>query len=53
MTNIDSVLKSKDVILSAKVRIVFPIVMYSCESWTIKKKALNICTWWSSMLDFQ
>ena len=43
MTNIDSVLKSKNIILLAKVHIVFPIVMYSCESWTIKKEALKIC----------
>ena len=41
MTNLDSRLKSKDITLSAKVRLVkamvFPIVMYGCESWTIKK----------------
>ena len=41
MTNIDSILKSKDIILPTKVRLVkamvFPIVMYGCESWTIKK----------------
>ena len=41
MTNLDSVLKSRDVTLPAKVRIVkalvFPVVMYKCESWTIKK----------------
>ena len=41
MTNLDSVLKSKDITLSAKVHIVkgmvFPVVMYRCESWTIKK----------------
>ena len=41
MTNLDSVLKSKDIILLTKVRIVkamvFPGVMYGCESWTIKK----------------
>ena len=41
MTNLDSVLKSKDITLSAKVHIVkgmvFPVVMYGCESWTIKK----------------
>ena len=41
MTNIDSVLKSRDVTLLQKVRIVramvFPVVMYRCESWTIKK----------------
>ena len=41
MTNIGSLLKSRDIILLAKVRIVeatvFPVVMYGCESWTIKK----------------
>ena len=40
MTNLDSVLKSRDIILPAKVHIVkavvFPVVMYGCESWTIK-----------------
>ena len=41
MTNLDSILKSRDITLSIKVRlvkaIVFPVVMYGCESWTIKK----------------
>ena len=41
MTNLDSVLKSKDISLLTKVRIVkalvFPVVMYRCENWTIKK----------------
>ena len=41
MTNLDSVLKSRDIILLTKVRIVkamvFPVAMYGCESWTIKK----------------
>ena len=41
MTNLDRVLKSRDVILPTKVCIVkamvFPVVMYRCESWTIKK----------------
>ena len=41
MTNLDSVLKSRDITLPTKVRIVkalvFPAVMYGCESWTIKK----------------
>ena len=41
MTNLDSILKSRDITLSTKVHlvkaIVFPIVMYGCESWTIKK----------------
>ena len=41
MTNIDSILKSRDVTLPTKVRLVkamvFPVVMYGCESWTVKK----------------
>ena len=41
MTNLDSILKSGDITLPAKVRLVkamvFPVVMYGCESWTIKK----------------
>ena len=42
MTNLDSVLKSTDITLLTKVHIVkamvFPVVMYGCESWTIDKK---------------
>ena len=41
MTNLDSILKSKDITLSTKVHLikamVFPVVMHGCESWTIKK----------------
>ena len=41
MTNLDSILKSRDITLPAKVHIVkamvFPVVMYGCESWIIKK----------------
>ena len=41
MTNLDSIFKSRDVTLPTKVRLVkamvFPVVMYGCESWTIKK----------------
>ena len=41
MTNLDSILKSRDITLSTKVRLVkamvLPVVMYGCESWTIKK----------------
>ena len=41
MTNLDSILKSRDTSLPTKVRLVkamvFPVVMYACESWTIKK----------------
>ena len=41
MTNLDNILKSRDIILSTKVHLVkamvFPVVMYGCESWTVKK----------------
>ena len=41
MTNLDSILKSTDIILPTKIRLVtamvFPVVMYGCESWTVKK----------------
>ena len=37
MTNLDSMLKSRDSTLSTKVHMVFPVAMYGCESWTIKK----------------
>ena len=41
MTNLDSILKSRDMTLSTKVHLVkamvFPVVMYGCESWTIRK----------------
>jgi len=41
VTNLDSILKSRDITLPTKVRLVkalvFPVVMYGCESWTIKK----------------
>ena len=41
MTNLNSELKSRDIMLRAKVRLVkamvFPVVMYGCESWTVKK----------------
>ena len=41
MTNLDSILKSRDITLLTKVRLVkamvFPVVMYGCENWTIKK----------------
>ena len=55
MTNLDSILKSRDITLSTKVRlvkaIVFPVVMYGYESWTIKKAehwrmdAFELCCW--------
>ena len=45
MTNLDSILKSRDITLSTKVHLVkamvFQVVMYACESWTIKKSALR------------
>ena len=41
MTNLDSILKSKDITLPTKIHLVkvmvFPVVMYGCESWTVKK----------------
>ena len=46
MTNLDSILKSKDIILLTKVHlvqaVVFPVVMYGCESWTVKKAERRI-----------
>ena len=54
MTNLDSILKSRDITLSTKVRLVkamIPVVMYGCESWTIKKAehrridAFELCCW--------
>ena len=55
MTNLDSILKSRDITLPTKVRIVkamvFPVVMYGCESWTVKKAerrridAFELCCW--------
>ena len=59
MTNLDSVLKSQEVTLPTKVRVVkvmnFPVVMYGCESWTIKKpEDLRIDVfklwWWRRLL---
>ena len=38
MTNLDSIFKSRDITLATKVKaMVFPVVMYGCESWTVKK----------------
>ena len=55
MTNPDSILKSRDISLPTKVRLVkamaFPVVMYGCESWTLKKAehqridAFELCCW--------
>ena len=45
MTNLDSILESRDIILSTKVRLlktmVFPVVIYECGSWSIKKVEKN------------
>ena len=45
MTNLDSILKTRDITLLTKVHLVkamvFPVVMYGCESWTIKKAELQ------------
>ena len=45
MTNLDNILKSKDITLPTKVRLVkamvFPVVMYGCESWTVKNLELS------------
>ena len=55
VTNLDSILKSRNITLSTKVSIVkiigFPVIMYKCESWTIKKAehqridAFELCCW--------
>ena len=55
MTNLDSILKSRDITLPTKVHLakalVFPVVMYECQSWTIKKAdsrridAFELCCW--------
>ena len=58
MTNVDSILKSRDIILPTKVRVVkamiFPVVMYGCESWTIEKAENRIDAFelwcWRSLL---
>ena len=60
MTNLDSILKSRDITLPSKVHLVkamvFPVVMYGCESWTIKKAefrrtdASELWCWWRLLL---
>ena len=57
MTNLDSILKSRDITLSTKVHLVkamvFPVVMYGCESWTIKKaehQRINELWYWRRLL---
>ena len=53
MTNLDSILKNRDITLPTKVHlvktVVFPVVMYGCESWTIKKAAFELW-WWRRLL---
>ena len=58
MTNLDSILKSRDITLPTKVHLVkamvFPVVMYGCESWTIKKAERRRIDafelWWRRLL---
>ena len=60
MTNLESILKSRDITLPTKVHlvkaIVFPVVMYGCESWTIKKaaaaKSLQSCPTFCDPMDY-
>ena len=53
MTNLDSILKRRDITLPTKVHLVkalvFPLVMYGCESWTIKKEPKNWYFWTSCL----
>ena len=56
MTNLDSILKSRDITLPTKVRLVkamvFPVLMYECESWTIKKaECQSIDAFWTVVLE--
>ena len=56
MAKLDSILKSRDITLSTKVRLVkamvFPVVMYGCESWTVKKaEHQRIDAFWTVMLE--
>ena len=55
MTNLDSILKSRDIILPTKVHLVkamvFPVVMYGCESWTVKKAKHRSWCFWSVVLE--
>ena len=55
MTNLDSILKSKDITLPTKVRLVkamvFPVVTYGCESWTVKKAEMKNWYFWTVMLE--
>ena len=55
MTNLDSIFKSRDITLPTKVRLlkamVFPVVMYGCESWTVKKTAPKNWCFWTVVLE--
>ena len=57
VTNLDSVLKSRDITLSTKVNLIkamdFPVVMYGCESWTINKEGWALKNWclWTMVLE--
>ena len=55
MTNLDSILKSRDITLPTKVRLVkamvFPVVTYECESWTIQKAERQIWRFWTVVLE--
>ena len=55
MTNLDSILKTRDITLSTKVHLVkamvFPLVMYGCESWTIKKAEHRSWCFWTVVLE--
>ena len=50
MTNLDSILKSRDITLPTKVHLVkamvFPVVMYGCESWTVKRRRIDAFELW-------
>ena len=57
MTNLDSILESRDITLPTKVRLVkamvFPVVMYGCESWTVKKaehQRIDVFELWRRLL---
>ena len=55
MTNLDSILKSRDITLPTEVRLVkamvLPVVMYGCESWTVKKAVPKNWCFWTVMLE--
>ena len=55
MTNLDSIFKSRDITLPTKVRLVkamaFPVVMYRCESWTVKKAEHRRIDFWTAVLE--